>query len=461
MAELFTLSELRRNDGPGGRALVSILGAVYDVTSGLEDFFGPGKAYHVFAGRDCSYALALMSLKPEHVDVFDYASTDDDRLGLSEWMAYFDARYERVGWLVDREHPVSLGSLPPVEKRKKMGPVKYGGAPVQDQLDAKARWQQELEVAQASWKKEHGGSTSSTSSMSSSGSASATSTTATTTTTTPPPPPPPPPAAAFEPLSQLLFSRTKVLHTRVLRGAFMSDCIQGKVHKATYAKFVAMLYYIYSELEQQLDAQLDSSGASPKPPPPSSSSSSSSSAVVAAVDSPAELRRLGNLAEDLAFFYGPQWRDLVPGPSLATVRYVARIHDVGRDHPHRLVVHHWMRYGAGLAGGQFLRAPLTRALGLEAEGASTVLPGGRGVVAAKVPGLRYHQFDAVGDVEAFYRSYMGALDRIGSMGAGGLLTGTQREEMIDEAKVAFQLNLDLNDEMEEAHGGAAAAAAKL
>eukprot|EP00947_MAST-08B_sp_MAST-8B-sp1_P004002 g4002.t1 len=413
MAELFTLSELRRNDGPGGRALVSILGAVYDVTSGLEDFFGPGKAYHVFAGRDCSYALALMSLKPEHVDVFDYASTHDDRLGLSEWMAYFDARYERVGWLVDREHPVSLGSLPPVEKRKKMGPVKYGGAPVQDQLDAKARWQQELEVAQASWKKEHGGSTSSMSSM---------------------------------------------LHTRVLRGAFMSDCIQGKVHKATYAKFVAMLYYIYSELEQQLDAQLDSSGASPKPPPPSSSSSS---AVVAAVDSPAELRRLGNLAEDLAFFYGPQWRDLVPGPSLATVRYVARIHDVGRDHPHRLVVHHWMRYGAGLAGGQFLRAPLTRALGLKAEGASTVLPGGRGVVAAKVPGLRYHQFDAVGDVEAFYRSYMGALDRIGSMGAGGLLTGTQREEMIDEAKVAFQLNLDLNDEMEEAHGGAAAAAAKL
>ena len=43
----------------------------------------------------------------------------------------------------------------------------------------------------------------------------------------------------------------------------------------------------------------------------------------------------------------------------------------------------WMRYGGGLAGGQFLRTALENGLALEETADGTT------------PGIRYHQFDQV------------------------------------------------------------------
>eukprot|EP00927_Polykrikos_kofoidii_P077993 TRINITY_DN74877_c0_g1_i1.p1 TRINITY_DN74877_c0_g1~~TRINITY_DN74877_c0_g1_i1.p1 ORF type:complete len:471 (-),score=76.26 TRINITY_DN74877_c0_g1_i1:95-1438(-) len=115
----FTLADLRVHDGRGEgppQLLTSVLGRVYDVTSGKE-FFGSGGPYEMFAGRDGTYNLAVMTLKKGTLDKFEYEFDDDDKECLSDWIAYFDNRYGRpLGVLSDHAHPVSLCDLPRATK---------------------------------------------------------------------------------------------------------------------------------------------------------------------------------------------------------------------------------------------------------------------------------------------------------------------------------------------------------
>lgn len=97
-----TPSALRRHDG-SNRALPILLaakGVVYDVTRG-RDFYGAGGAYNLFTGRDCSRALAKMSLDPADVsrDVSDL--TADELKTLDDWVVKFEAKYPAVGRVVD------------------------------------------------------------------------------------------------------------------------------------------------------------------------------------------------------------------------------------------------------------------------------------------------------------------------------------------------------------------------
>ena len=97
-----TPSVLRRHDG-SNRALPILLaakGVVYDVTRG-RDFYGAGGAYNLFTGRDCSRALAKMSLDPADVsrDVSDL--TADELKTLDDWVVKFEAKYPAVGRVVD------------------------------------------------------------------------------------------------------------------------------------------------------------------------------------------------------------------------------------------------------------------------------------------------------------------------------------------------------------------------
>jgi predicted heme/steroid binding protein len=67
----FTLDELKEFDGENGKPIyIAILDEVYDV-SDKRDFYGPGKSYALFAGRDVSRALALISFVTEDLESED------------------------------------------------------------------------------------------------------------------------------------------------------------------------------------------------------------------------------------------------------------------------------------------------------------------------------------------------------------------------------------------------------
>lgn len=99
-----TLEELRAYDGSDPRKplLMAIKGQIYDISKGRM-FYGPGGPYALFAGKDASRALALMSFDPNDL------TGDLEGLGTSElevlqdWEEKFKEKYVNVGRLVSKE----------------------------------------------------------------------------------------------------------------------------------------------------------------------------------------------------------------------------------------------------------------------------------------------------------------------------------------------------------------------
>lgn len=98
----YTLAELAGYDGsdPAKPLLIGIRGYVYDVTRG-RDYYGPGGPYEMFAGKDCTRALAKVSFEPE-LFTAEIAGLEEDELDkLEEWIEMFEAKYRRVGRLLE------------------------------------------------------------------------------------------------------------------------------------------------------------------------------------------------------------------------------------------------------------------------------------------------------------------------------------------------------------------------
>lgn len=94
----FTKEELKKFVGTGDLpAYICAKGIVFDVD---KNFYGPDAPYGAFAGRDASRALAKMSLEKEDLE---NTSLDDlnwsEKQALEEWVAKFETKYTRVGYL--------------------------------------------------------------------------------------------------------------------------------------------------------------------------------------------------------------------------------------------------------------------------------------------------------------------------------------------------------------------------
>eukprot|EP00435_Cladocopium_sp_Y103_P027270 s198_g6.t1 len=96
--KVFTLEKLAQFDGTTMPSYIAILGKVYDVS---ESSYGD-----LWAGCDCTYALATLSLDKEDANRLDWEMSqfsEQQLKALAAWKSYFDQKYEVVGVLAEYE----------------------------------------------------------------------------------------------------------------------------------------------------------------------------------------------------------------------------------------------------------------------------------------------------------------------------------------------------------------------
>lgn len=169
---------------------------------------------------------------------------------------------------------------------------------------------------------------------------------------------------------------------------------------------MASLYHIYDALEEEIEHNKENPVYTP-------------------LYFPEELHRRAALEQDMAFWYGPRWQEAIPYTQ-ATKRYVRRLQQVGRFEPELLVAHAYTRYMGDLSGGQVLKKIAQKALDLPSSG----------------EGLAFFTFPNVANATKFkqlYRSRMNTLE----------MTPEVKQRVLEEAKTAFLLNIQLFEEVQE------------
>ncbi len=207
-------------------------------------------------------------------------------------------------------------------------------------------------------------------------------------------------------LAAQLRAGTQHSHTAAENTAFMKCFLKGIVEKEPFRKLLADLYYVYSTLEAEMQRHLDHPAVGPMYFP--------------------ELNRTANLEQDLAFYYGENWREQI-APTPAGQIYVDRIREVAATDPALLVAHAYTRYMGDLSGGQSLKNIARSALNLPPD-----------------QGTGLHTFEQIPTVEArraFKEKYRQALDSLP-------VDEATIQRIVDEANRAFGLNRDVVHELE-------------
>ncbi|XP_004456473.1 heme oxygenase 1 [Dasypus novemcinctus] len=206
-------------------------------------------------------------------------------------------------------------------------------------------------------------------------------------------------------LSEALKEATKEVHTQAENAEFMKNFQKGQVSPKGFKLVMASLYHIYTALEEEIERNKENPVYTP-------------------VYFPEELHRRVALEQDMAFWYGPRWQEAIPYTQ-ATRRYTRRLHEVGRKEPELLVAHAYTRYLGDLSGGQVLKKIAQKALDLPSSG----------------EGLAFFTFPNIDNATKFkqlYRSRMNSLE----------MTPEVRRRVIEEAKTAFLLNIQLFEELQ-------------
>jgi heme oxygenase len=184
--------------------------------------------------------------------------------------------------------------------------------------------------------------------------------------------------------------------------AFVSGFFKGIATKTSFANLVTSLYFVYSAMEQSFDQ--------------------TSEGGVKTMDNP-ELRRIPSLEKDMEYFYGSDWKSKIT-ESPATKLYVARVKEVAENQPHLLVAHQYTRYLGDLFGGQMMGGMAIRSLGLEAK-----------------QGVAFYNFDDIPSNYEFITAWYQKLNDLD-------LTDEQRQAIVDEANLVFDLNIGILEELD-------------
>jgi heme oxygenase (biliverdin-producing, ferredoxin) len=199
-------------------------------------------------------------------------------------------------------------------------------------------------------------------------------------------------------LAEDLREGTLALHSEAESSGFVLDLIRGRATHASYVLYLRNLYAVYSALESGIERceQVPATRALLRP----------------------EIYRTQSIASDLTGLVGATWKSDLPILP-AGQRYAARIESAARKSDLLLVAHAYVRHLGDLSGGQILKRLLATRLGL------------------KSCSLAFYDFAGISDRGSYLSDYRRALNSVAA-------AGIRRTEIIDEARIAFQLNIDLS-----------------
>lgn len=206
------------------------------------------------------------------------------------------------------------------------------------------------------------------------------------------------------PLSALLREGTRADHGAANSEDFIEQLLSGALDRAAYADLSAQLLVVYEALEEVGAALHDEDRGA---------------GLVFN-----ELTRVPAIERDLAFLYGPEWRDeiqILP----ATREYAARVREVGDSLPH-YAAHSYTRYLGDLSGGQIVKRMMKEHYDLGDEA------------------LAFYTFPDIPKIKVFKDSYRDQLDRLD-------LDQDEVAATLAEAHHAFHLNRVVFTALAEIH----------
>jgi heme oxygenase (biliverdin-producing, ferredoxin) len=204
-------------------------------------------------------------------------------------------------------------------------------------------------------------------------------------------------------LATKLREGTKKSHSMAESTGFIACFLKGTVEKKSYRKLVNNLYFVYSAMEEEMHKHTDDP-------------------ILSKIFFP-ELDRKAALEQDLAFYYGANWKEQV-APSEATKKYIARIHEIADRDPALMVAHLYTRYMGDLSGGQILKKIAVNAMNLQ-DGEGTA----------------FYEFEQITDEKAFKNNYRQVMNDLP-------IEGAKLDEVVDEANAAFDMNMVMFNELE-------------
>lgn len=213
---------------------------------------------------------------------------------------------------------------------------------------------------------------------------------------------------AVDPLSSVLRQATWGAHEEVESGPLEAALADGRLRQDVYADLLAQSLAVYRAIEAIAPRMAADPLAGPFVRP--------------------EVFRSAHVERDLAYYWGESWSDrveLLP----VTDFYVERINTAGAEEPVAWIAHSYTRYLADLSGGVVIDKAITEAYDLTQDG------------------RWLYTFDLPAGVDPktwknAYRQLLNVLD----------LDTAVAVKLIDEALVAYQCNIALNDALVERHG---------
>jgi len=204
-------------------------------------------------------------------------------------------------------------------------------------------------------------------------------------------------------LATRLREGTKKAHSLAENAGFIQCFLKGAVEKTSYRQLLGNFYFVYTALEEQMVLQQDHP-------------------LLAKMYFP-ELNRQHSLVKDLTYYWGSSWPEKLT-PSAATQCYLDRIQQIAISDPILLVAHLYTRYLGDLSGGQLLKKIAQRGMNL---------PDGSGTA--------FYDFVDIQDPKVFKKVYRQTLNDL-------VLDDSTVDRIVDEANLAFKLNIGLFQELE-------------